>query len=61
LPKKAIKLLDVSLGILFGFGMAVFSIALYLEAVQGGSFYMLLFGAGTMISFVATFVAAMKR
>jgi hypothetical protein len=58
---RGFRLLDVALGVLFGMGIILFTLALILEAEQGGPLYMLLLGAGTMASFAATFVAAIKK
>jgi hypothetical protein len=60
-PGFKFTLVDVFLGTLFGAGIVIFSFALYYEAKEKAPFYMILTGVGTMISFVATFMAAMKR
>jgi hypothetical protein len=51
----------MALAILFGIGIAIFGFALYQESKEKAPVYAFLMTAGTMIVFVATFVAAMRR
>lgn len=54
-------LLDLALAILFATGITVFGFALYQESKEKAPMYTVLMTAGTMIVFVATFVAAIRR
>jgi len=60
-PRFNFSLVDVFLGIIFGMGMIIFTFALYYEAKEKAPFYTILMGFGTMFSFIATFIAALKH